>query len=69
MSELKLWAVVIGNKRKSLRYVTYDPFIPTNCDNLAVYETRTRAREARKKVLADCGHKSVHVIPFESVEP
>ena len=58
---MKLWAVVIGRKAYNLRYVAYKH----NSDrDLAVYETRTEAREERWRTLKDCGHKSVHVVPF-----
>ena len=58
---MKLWAVVIGRKAYNLRYVAYKY---DSSDSLAVYETRKEAREERRRTLKDCGHKSVHVVPF-----
>ena len=65
MSEDKLYAIVIGERKVNMRYVTTCPFVRTDKVGgkvpLAVYLSYTRAMEARQLILKTCGHKSVHI--------
>jgi len=69
---LRVYVVVIGDLRQNHRYITYCPFIesgkPIGEKPLAVYLTRSRARQARKCILGECGHKAVHVIKLEKIK-
>ena len=70
--DLKVYAVVIGDVKQNQQYITTCPF--SNYGKaydetpLAVYLKHSRACQARKLILADRGHKAVHIIKLEKVK-
>lgn len=70
---MKQYAVVIGEVGRHQKYVAYHPDFPRwdtskgDVPPLAVSEGYRDACVLRRKVLASCGHKSVHIVRFDSV--
>ena len=69
-TRVKVYAVVIGDVGRNQQFITTCPFVksdkPYDERPLAVYLRYSRVYQARKLILADCGHKAVHIIKLET---
>ncbi len=70
---MKLYVIVIGNKNKHRRYVSFNPFCNDNSSRLvdsvclATFVEYKTARAARLKIMAEVMHKDVYIKRVDNI--